>query len=166
MNTGETQKNKKRIAAFDIMIAVLLLLCIAGIVLRMVMGETSLFSKDAKGDYVVSYVIHQVQDEYSDFFSKGCEFYLENGDALGTLTDKPAFTPAEIHSENSRGEYVLAYATDGQSDLKGTMLVKGTMTQSGFMLNSDTYIAPNMTLTVSSPDITVEMIITDIAPAQ
>ena len=166
MNTKEVQKNKKRISAVDVMIVILLLLCASGIIVRVIIGENSLFSKESKGDYIVSYVIPGYQDEYSDYFSQGCEFYLEDGELLGSLTGNATFTPAEIHTENSAGEYVSGYASDGTVDVKGSVLVKGTMTDSGFVLSSGTYIAPNMTLTAFSSDITVRMLITDIAKAQ
>lgn len=166
MNTNDTPKNKKRFAAVDILIAILLLLCIAGIGVRIFIGEGNLFHKGDAGEYVVSYLIFGEADDYSSLFSEGCEFYLENGTLLGTLTGNAAFTPALLSSENSRGEYVATYATDGTVDIRGTMIVKGSMTESGFVLNSKTYISPNMTLTVSSSDITVDMLITDIAKAQ
>ncbi|MBQ4067083.1 MAG: hypothetical protein IJD22_05515 [Clostridia bacterium] len=166
MNTKEAPKNKKRIAAVDILIVILLLLCIAGIGVRIFIGEGNLFHKGDTGEYIVSYLISGEQDDYSSLFSEGCEFYLEDGSYFGTLTGNAAFTPALLSSENSRGEYVTVYATDGTVDIRGTMTVNGSMTESGFVLNSKTYISPNMTLTVSSSDITVKMLITDIAKAQ
>ena len=166
MNTKEALTNKKRIAAVDILIAILLLLCVVGVGVRILIGETSLFHKGDTGEYIVSYLISGEQDDYSSLFSDGCEFYMEDGALLGTLTGNATFTPALLSSENSRGEYVTVYATDGTVDIRGTMTVKGSMTESGFVLNSKTHLSPNMKLTVTSSDITVEMLITDIAKAQ
>ena len=165
MNKKEEIKSKRKIAAVDIMIFILVILCIGGIVIRIALGDSSLFS-GTKGDYIVSYVVKGEDDEYSPYFTEGSEFFLESGESLGTLIADAELPPAEIYEENADGELKLYYAADGTVDFKGTLLVKGIMTDSGFLLNSNTYIAPNMTITVASSDITVELLITDITKAQ
>lgn len=165
MNTKDEIK-KRKVAAVDIFIAVLLLMCIIAVVIRIFMGERAFFTGDTKGEYTVSYTVTGAADEYSSFFSEGKKFCLESGEDFGILAGNATFTPAEIYTENSRGESVHGYASDGSVDIKGTVTVSGTMTDSGFLLNSSTYIAPNMTLTVSSADITVDILITDITKAQ
>ncbi|MBQ4067510.1 MAG: hypothetical protein IJD22_07700 [Clostridia bacterium] len=166
MNKREETKSKKRIAAVDIMIAILLVLCITGIVIRIAVGEGGFFSSGTKGDYIVSYVIKGQDDSNSTLFTEGCRFYLENGEDFGTLIADAKLNPAKIYGENRDGEPVLYLAPDGTVDLEGTLLVSGVMTDSGFLLNSNRYIAPNMTVTVASSDITVDLIITDITKAQ
>lgn len=165
MNKKEDIKSKRRIAAVDIMIVLLLILCIGGIIIRIAIGDSGLFS-GSKGDYIVSYVVRAEDDEYSPYFTEGQEFFLESGEILGTLTADAELPPAEIYEENADGELKLYYATDGTVDFKGTLLVRGIMTDSGFLLNSNTYIAPNMTITVANADIQVELLITDITKAQ
>ena len=165
MNKKEEIKSKRKIAAVDIMILLLLLLCIGGIAVRIVVGDSGLMS-GTKGDYIVSYVVKAENDEYSPYFTEGHEFFLESGEAFGTLIADAELPPAEIYEENADGELKLYYAADGTVDFKGTILVRGIMTDSGFLLNSNTYIAPNMTITVASSDITVELLITDITKAQ
>ncbi|MBE6586969.1 MAG: DUF4330 family protein [Ruminococcaceae bacterium] len=165
MNKKEEIKSKKKIAAVDVMIAILLILCVAGIVIRVAVGDSGIFAS-GKGEYIVSYVVRGEDDEYSPYFAEGREFFLESGEKFGTLIADAELPPAEIYEENPNGDLELYYAQDGTVDFKGTLLVKGTMTDSGFLLNSNTYIAPNMTVTVSSSDITVELLITDITKAQ
>jgi len=166
MNNKENIKRSKvKIAAVDVLIVLLLILCLAGVCVRIAVGENGLFSGEEKGSYIVSYVIEGEKDEYSSYFSEGCEFYLENGDRFGALSGNATFTPAKIIGENSRGEAVISYADDGTVDITGTFLVRGTMTESGFLLNSNTYIAPNMTVTVRSSDITSNITVTDITKA-
>ena len=53
MNKKEEIKSKRKIAAVDIMILLLLLLCIGGIAVRIVVGDSGLMS-GTKGDYIVS----------------------------------------------------------------------------------------------------------------
>ncbi|MBQ3526969.1 MAG: hypothetical protein IJA52_00225 [Clostridia bacterium] len=164
-NKANTNQPQKRIAAVDILIILLLVLCLAGVAVRIAIGENGLFSREEKGSYAVSYIIEGEKDEYSSCFSEGCEFFLESGDRFGTLSGNATFTPAKILSENSRGEAVISYATDGTVDITGTFIVDGTMTESGFLLNSNTYIAPNMTVTVQSTDIIARITVTDITKA-
>lgn len=158
-------QQKKRIAAIDVLIILLLMLCIAGVAVRIAVGENGLFSNDEKGSYIISYVIEGEKDEYSNYFTEGREFFFENGESFGTLSGNATFTPARIIGENSRGEAVINYATDGSVDITGTFLSRGTMTESGFLLNSNTYLAPNMTVMVVSSDITAEITVTDITKA-
>jgi len=80
MNNKENIKRSKvKIAAVDVLIVLLLILCLAGVCVRIAVGENGLFSGEEKGSYIVSYVIEGEKDEYSSYFSEGCEFYLENG---------------------------------------------------------------------------------------
>jgi len=144
------------------MIAILLLLCIVGIIVRIALGDSGLFQQGQKGEYIVSYVIKGESDEYKPYFTEGREFFLDSGERFGTLNSDALLNPSQIYTENAEGQYVITPAPDGTVDFKGTALVSGIMTDSGFLLNSGTYIAPNMTLTVSNSDITVELTVTDI----
>ena len=56
MNRKEEIKGKRKIAAVDIMIIILLLLCIGGIVIRIAIGDSCVFS-GTKGYHIVPYVV-------------------------------------------------------------------------------------------------------------
>lgn len=162
MNKKERIKKGRRITAVDIMIFLLLILCIAGIIVRIAFGNSSLFHKNEQKEYLVSYVVNGLSDKYHPYFTEGSVFSLESGETFGTLITDANLTNTTIRTEDADGRLVEKPATDDIKDFRGDILVKGTMTDSGFLLNSRTYIAPNMTLTVSSPNITVELLITDI----
>ncbi len=157
---------KKKIAAADAFIVILLLLSIAAMGVRIAIGSGGLLSTSEHGEFLVSYVVSGIKSEYSDAFSGGREFYLEDGEKFGVLCDGAAFTPAKMYTENADGICRTVYATDGTVDIKGVATVRGTMTDSGFLLGGSKYIAANMPLTVSSPDITVTITVTDITTAQ
>lgn len=156
----------KKPAAADAFIIILLLICIAAVGVRIAVGNGGLLSTDKSGEYLVSYVVTGIKSEYTESFSEGAEFYLENGEHFGTLRSGAVFTPAKTYTENSDGALRAVYATDGTVDVKGVALVRGTMTDSGFLLGGIRYIAPNLSLTASSSDITVKLTVTDITPAQ
>ena len=166
MNNKDISQKKKRIAAVDVLIILLLVICVAGIGLRIAVGENGLFYADTKGEYIVSYVIYGESDEYSGLFADGVEFFFESGERLGSLMGTPSLTPTKIVTKTSSGNYTVSYANDGTVDFKGTVRVRGTMTDSGLLVNSSTYIAPNMTVSVASSDISADMHITDIKAAQ
>lgn len=156
----------RRFAAIDAMIVILLLVCIACVGVRMAVGRGGLLSADGQGEYLVSYVVSAIDGEYSDCFAEGKKFYLEDKSEFGTLTAGASFTPAKHYTENADGLYTAVYVTDGTVDVRGTALVKGVMTDSGFLLGRSRYIAANSTLTVSSSEITVNITVTDITKAQ
>ena len=159
-------ENKKKTAALDVFVIILLLVCIAAIGVRVTVGSGGLLSTDERGEFLVSYVVSGIKSEYSDAFSEGKEFYLEDGEKFGTLASGAVFTPAKLYSENADGEYKTSYATDGTVDIKGTAVVTGSMSESGFLLGGNRYIAANMALKISSSDISVTVTVTDITKIQ
>lgn len=159
-------EDKKRIAAADAFIILLLLLSIAAVAVRITVGSGGLLSSNERGEFLVSYVVSGTKSEYSDAFSAGREFYLESGEKFGVLREGAVFTPAKIYTENADGICRAVYASDGTVDIKGTAAVRGTMTDSGFLLGGSRYIAANLPLTISSSDITVTITVTDITAMQ
>jgi len=148
------------------MLIILLALCVAGIGIRIAMGENALLFSSGTGRYTVSYTVIATSDENSGYFAEGGEFFFDSGEPFGTLTGNVTLTPSEIVTKTAAGDYIVSYAEDGTVDIKGAATVTGTMTDSGFLINSNTYIAPNMTIKVASTSISVEMLITDITPVQ
>lgn len=165
MKTAKTEK-RRRFAAIDALIIILLMLCVAGIAVRTVTGSVGLFSGSGSGSYLVSYSVSGLRGDYSEYFTEGKEFFLENGDSFGVLSKDAVFTPARLYGENSDGVYVASYATDGRVDVKGTAVCRGKMTDNGFMLGGKVYAAANSQFTISSGDIKVTITVTDIAKAQ
>ncbi len=159
----KSEKRKRpRPAALDILIIILIVLCFVGIGIRTAVGENGLFSGESTGTYTVSFTVAGKSGEHKAYFKDGTAFYLESGESLGKVFGGTSSLPSAIYSENSKGEFVSTLADDGTVDITGTLSVQGTMTKSGLLLNSGSYISPNMTLTVSSADITVEMLITGV----
>ena len=150
-------------AAADLFLWLLLLLCIVGIVIRIVAGTDGVFAKGESGEYLISYQITDVRSEYSEHFSEGMEFYLEDGTPFGVLSGDAVFTPTREYLENENGEYVVSYNSSGRVDVKGTARASGVMTDRGFMLEDKIYIAVNMPLTVHSSEMSAEILITDIS---
>ena len=156
-------KKLRGYSAADVFLWLLLLLCITGIGIRIAVGDRSLFMKGTAGEYLISYVVTDVRNEYSDYFGEGVEYYLEDGTPFGSLTGDAVFTPAREYLEDENGQYVASYSTSGRVDVKGTVKVEGVMTERGFMLGDRMYLAVNMPLTICSTEMKAEILITDIS---
>ncbi len=155
-------KKLQRYTAADVFLWLLLLLCIVGIGIRIAVGDRNVFTKEKSGEYLISYVVTDLRSEYSDYFSEGMEYYLEDGTLFGALTGDAVFTPTREYLEDENGQYVVSYSSNGRVDVKGTAKVEGVMTERGFMLKNRMYLAANMSLTIYSTEITAEILITDI----
>ena len=160
-----TKRTTARYAALDALIIVLLLLCVAGVGIRVALGEDGLATGRDRGTYAVSFIVTGAKSEYSEYFNNGEEFRLADGRDFGALSGNAIITPAKIYRENSNGEYIVRYSSGDTFDIKGTALVEGAMTDSGFLLNCTQYIAANMQLSVSSRSVTCDILITDISKA-
>ncbi len=159
----KSTKKLRQYSAADVFLWLLLLMCIAGIGIRIAAGTRSIFTKETPGEYLVSYVITDMRSEYSDYFSEGMEYYLEDGTPFGSLTGDAVFTPTREYLEDENGQYVASYNSSGRVDVKGTAKVEGIMTEQGFMLEDKMYLAANMSLTVYSTEMMAEILITDIS---
>ena len=65
MKTAKTEK-RRRFAAIDALIIILLMLCVAGIAVRTVTGSVGLFSGSGSGSYLVSYSVSGLRGDYSE----------------------------------------------------------------------------------------------------
>ena len=160
------KKNAKKLrgySAADMFLWLLLLLCIAGIGIRIAVGDRSMLTKGIPGEYLISYVATDLHSEYSDYFSEGMEYYLEDGTPFGSLTGDAVFTPTREYLEDENGQYVASYSSSGRVDVKGSAKVEGVMTERGFLLGNQMYLGVNMSLTVCSTEMTADILITDIS---
>ena len=163
MKKKEKSGKLSQFTAVDLFLWLLLLLCAAGIAIRVIAGAGGTFAKKDFGEYLVSYVVTDVRSEYSDYFSEGVQYFLEDGTPFGTLSKDAVFTPTREYSENENGEYVVGYNSSGRVDVKGTAKVQGSMTDKGFMLEDKVYVAANMKLLVHSSEMSAEILIMDIS---
>ena len=155
------QKKKFRINILDVLIISMVILCILGAALRVYIKnrDDKLESQTA----TVSFFIHNVQSASQFAFNDGDRVYSEQIECeLGVLTGDVEVSNAVYYRENN-GEFHEFESTGGRVDIRGTMTCKGTWTDaSGFSVNGTQYLAPNMYVYVSLPEIKTAMLITDI----
>lgn len=155
--------SKKRIAAIDVFIILLLCCAVFGVGFKVFAGNAGLFA-GAEEEYYISYVIEGADSETSKLISAGTQFYFDNEDFCGTVVGNVITTPARIYNENANGEYVLSYSSGAKVDITGTLSVRGSMTEKGFVCGGD-YIAAGMKLRLHTSGVSPVILITDISKA-
>lgn len=168
MDKSEIKAIKRRISPLDVFIFILVLMCIAGVILRVFVGKDGVLPEVSpeKEEYAVSFSISGAMSSQSGAFTNGERFYCEDGSSFGTLNDR-VFTPAVIYTEGEDGKFIVSHSGDDNGDnslvdIKGTMIVEGYETDYGFLLNGKDYIAPNYSLTLHTAKTTADVKIMDI----
>lgn len=146
----DAQKKRAKFNALDAFIVLVILVILVGAGLRMFMNENG--DKTIENEkYVVSFVIRKAIDSDADALTSGDVFYLDtNGAVLGTLDGEPVVSPAEVTVIDENGQLKAGYSSGENVYIRGRLIVEGYMTEDGFMLNGNTYLAPNKNLEVHS----------------
>ncbi len=152
--------SKKRLAAIDVFIVMLLICAVVGVGFKVFAGNIGFFSGSDE-EYYISYVIECADSELGKLITSGMQLYNEDDELFGTVTGDVITTPAKIYNENSDGEYILGYSSGSHVDISGTLSVRGKMTEKGFVLGGD-YYAPGMKIKLCGGGAAPQILITDI----
>ena len=151
----------KRMSAIDAFIILLLIAAVVGVGFKVFAGNVGLFAGE-KEEYYVSYIIESADKSVKDSLVEGAQFYTENEKPFGIVTGDVRTTPAKIYNVNSSGEYVVKHYPDGtRSEIEGTFLVKGAMTDKGLVC-ADGYICAGMTVKIYGGGVATDILITDV----
>lgn len=157
---NKIEKSKKRFNIIDFMIILVVAALVFSIALRYNLADRVGLSSRSD-EVTVSFLIQKASPTTIDAFTPGDIFYIDqNSVTLGTLLTAQR-SEAEQYHENEDGQMILSY-TSAYIDIRGEIKASGSMTESGFMLNGTTFIAPNKKLTVKSKNVTCDIIITSI----
>ena len=75
------------------------------------------------------------------------------GNIQGTLVNRPSFEEVSYGGKN----ITAYYPQDTMVDITGNVSVTGTMTENGFLVSGNTYIAPNSVIRVSGKYVDIEI---------
>ena len=156
------EQKKFRVNILDFLIIALVVLCIVGAVLRIYAKNSDV--KLTGQTATVSFLIQDIQSESKDAFKSGDRIYSEELECeLGKLLGNVVATDAVYYDSSDNAEIVKSYSNGLRVDVRGKFICKGTMTESsGFAVNGTQYIAPNMSISVSFPNIKAIILITDV----
>ena len=165
-NETETKK-VSRVSPLDIFIAILVVMCIVGVVIRVYVGKDGILpaSNNETADYVVSFEIKNAIPELSTYLTSGESLYDSEGNLFGTVSENLTVTPAQIFVEDSEGKYVPVYSSN-ENDIRGTVMLSGSYADYGFLAGGKTYIAPNYDIELHTGMASFTMKITGISKVQ
>lgn len=160
---------KKKIAfnILDWIIVVAVVLSALGIWFRFGLAK----QWQIKNNTVTAYISFSISDikETSftgGYFAEGSPVY--NADAGNSLIghfageDMFRYVPARYYEHSRTGEVVVVQSVSDRIDLDGVIISTGLDTDNGFLYGGSTYIAPGQTIRLSTPQIEVSVLVTDI----
>lgn len=165
-NEVETKK-ASRVSPLDIFIAILVIMCIAGVVIRVYVGKDGILpaAGSETADYVVSFEIKNAIPELSTYLASGESLYDDEGNLFGTVNENLTVTPALVFVEDSEGKYVPVYSSS-ENDIRGTVMLSGRYESYGFLVNGKVYIAPNFEIELHTGMASFTMKVTGISKVQ
>ncbi len=170
------EKKKRRLTAIDFFIIFAALAVIVAAGLRLY--ENRKIDDSVGGEnieceeYIVSFVSKGMKESTANLLEKGELFYLTGGQtSFGTIEEISSITPAKIRVELANGElktdvYAEKNGNNTKVDVTGTFKVNGYRDGDNLMMvEGEFYIAPNLTMTVFSNDISLSLTVTNIEKA-
>ncbi len=158
------KETKKRGApsALDVFAVLLVLLCAAGLALRLTVGREGILPKGVpeKGSYAVTFEIAGFRETAGAELTSGDIFYTEDGSVFGTLSGSVSRIPAKRYTVGEDGTLVVSRSTEGEgakSDVTGTLTVEGYPVEYGFLASGTTFISPNYRITLHTEKMTAEV---------
>ena len=160
------KKTTGRINLADVMVLLLCVVCIVGLVLRF--GVLNTIETNATSEAAsVTVLIEDIAGTSKDYILLGDEVYLsESGLRFGTVSSILSVSPSSYYEYRDDGSINQMQSVNGRIDVRVVISVEGCMTESGFLLDGTTYIAPNMTLSLNSSSLSVTALITDLQTAE
>lgn len=162
MNPKAGKNRRTRFSIIDFVIILMLLACIVGAVMRYNIAE-SLFSKTVTQEMTVNFIAEALTENKVSAFNENAVFYSGN-DSFGKLISVNS-SPAIGYYENAEGIYT-EYEKEGLYDISGSFVCELVRSDSGYLLNGKTYIAPGSVFTLKSGGAAVSVLITALEPAE
>ena len=168
MSDSDKKSGKRKVSSLDVFVWAILILCIAGLAIRLFAGREGVLPEGApeSGSFAVSFEIAHQRASSGAELASGAIFYSEDGAVFGTLGDKLSVTPAKEYKENGEGKLTVSYsATEGDAsfvDIRGVMTVEGYNVDYGFLAGGRTYVAPNYTIPLHTDTMSASVKITGI----
>jgi len=168
MNTND-EKRRRGITALDAVVVILVILCVAGLVIRIAIGRDGVIPEGApeSAEYAVAFEISKLRASSGSDIAAGEVLYTEDGRVFGTVTDQVSVTPAKIYTEDDEGRYILSYSGseggDGSLvDIRGTASVEGSEVDYGFLVGSNILATPGREIVLHTDKLTATVRILDV----
>lgn len=154
------QKKRIRVNILDFLIIAVIILCIAGALLRG--GVKTTDDKLESQTAVISYLVSNVQSDSQYCFQAGDRIYSQTlGCDMGRLVGKVEVSPSVSYIEDD-GKIIKVESVSDRVDIRGQFECEGKMSESGFAIGGTQYIAPGMSTYAYLPNINATILITDV----
>ncbi len=161
------QKRKISFGVLDLFLAVLVLVCIVGVVSRYLLTEENglLASKPEYTTAAISLLITDIEGMSSEYFVSGESFTLAGIGAEGEVIEDFTVTPAQYYTENENGDLVISYHDEesGRIDCRGVVRVNGYYKDGMFLLAGEMPLTAGVYITIENGDIFVTALVTDVS---
>ena len=160
MNVQNTPDNKKRFkfGPIDIVIIILFIACVVGIILRYNISEKLQNTTDLR-EAEVSFLVSDISPSAADAFIIGDVAFWE-GNRLGPIKSKDVYNAVEYNA-NADGFPVKSENLE-KRDVRGVITASGKLTDDGFLLNGNMYIAAGKELKINTKNIAVTITVTGV----
>ena len=156
-----SNKNKIKFNIIDFIIILLVVACVVGIYVRYNLIDKIGVNAQLK-NYEITFIAKDLRYTSLNAFEKDATVRdRTTGDTIGVFKEIETTSPTSVYVKKSDGNIVkLYYPENTRIDIKGKIIVRGIMTDNGFLLEGKSYVATGTTLQISTEkldiDITVE----------
>ncbi len=156
------KKAPARMNSADLMILMLCIVCIVGMVLRF--GVLEKIENEANADAAaVTVLIEGVSSTSKDLLALRDNVYIGDGSPItGSVSSILSVAPSPVYEYGDDGSITQMNSVNGKVDIRAVLSVNGRMSESGFLLEGTTYIAPNMTLSLKTEKLSVIATVIDV----
>ena len=142
-NKENIKEKKNGFNVIDLIIVLFILLAAVGIVWRYNLADK--INLNATGEtFEIEFLIQNIQEASQDFLQPGESFYITiESIEIGTIQKIiEVRNPALFYDRDKNGNIVRS-ELNGRIDVTGVMISKGRVTDDGYMINGNAYVAAN-----------------------
>lgn len=165
MATTEFKRKRKVLGLniIDFVIILLVVICLVGAAVRA--NQQNWFSgKSDLETFEIYFSVSDIAYTSEDALVMGDTVVLcENNCVLGTLQSIDSVLPSAMYVKDADGNVIsVNYPESTRIDVTGTILSNGIMTENGYYLGGNVYIAPGKPYAVQSEHMNFTLVILDI----
>ncbi len=153
-----SRKNKTKFNIIDFIIILLVIASVGGIYVRYNLIDKIGVNAQLK-NYEITFIAKELRYTSLNAFEKDANVRDRiNGNSIGVFKEIETTSPSSVYVTKSDGVIEkLYYPENTKIDVKGKIIVRGIMTDTGFLLDGKHYIGTGTTLKVSTEKLDIDI---------
>jgi hypothetical protein len=153
-------KNKIKFNIIDFIIILLVVACVGGIYVRYNLLDKIGVNAQLK-NYEITFIAKDLRYSSLNAFEKDANVRDRvTGNKIGIFKEIETTSPASVYVTKSDGAIEkLYYPENTKIDVKGKIIVRGIMSDNGFLLEGKNYIATGTTLKISTEKLDIDIVV-------